>query len=204
MTNAHFSAIKHSMHTVFLNKLGVAVLLLTLLWVVIDAKQRLFSNQQGVQSLQLPTSVSTLALPKANEPLVQALTNTLAPYQDKNSENSNSNINQLMTLEQQAQQSGDLSQLFVGDKTLALKALITKTIDSANTSAQNQLQKALLLVTHIPTNESVIESFENKANVYGYQLSILTNNQIMLTKENAQSTQQVTLTLYETQPALPQ
>jgi hypothetical protein len=204
MTNAHFSAIKHSMHTVFLNKLGVAVLLLTLLWVVIDAKQRLFSNQQGVQSLQLPTSVSTLALPKANEPLVQALTNTLAPYQDKNSENSNSNINQLMTLEQQAQQSGDLSQLFVGDKTLALKALITKTIDSANTSAQTQQQKALLLVTHIPTNESVIESFENKANVYGYQLSILTNNQIMLTKENAQSTQQVTLTLYETQPALPQ
>jgi hypothetical protein len=204
MTNAHFSAIKHSMHTVFLNKLGLAVLLLTLLWVVTDAKQRFFANPETAQPQQSPSSVSTLALPKANEPLVQALTNTLAPYQDKNSENSNSNTNQLMTLEQQAQQSGDLSQLFVGDKTLALKALITKTIDSANTSAQNQLQKALLLVTHIPTNESVIESFENKANVYGYQLSILTNNQIMLTKENAQSTQQVTLTLYETQPALPQ
>jgi hypothetical protein len=204
MTNARFSTIKHSMHTVFLNKLGVAVLLLTLLWVVIDAKQRLFSNQQGAQSLQPPTSVSTLALPKTNESLVQALTNTLAPYQDKNSENSNSKTNQQMTLEQQAQQSGDLSQLFVGDKTLALKALITKTIDSANTSAQNQLQKALLLVTHTPTNESVIESFENKANVYGYQLSILSNNRVMLTKENAQSTQQVTLTLYETQPALPQ
>jgi hypothetical protein len=192
------------MHTVFLNKLGLAVLLLTLLWVVIDAKQRFFAEPKTAQSLQPPTSVSTLVLPKTNEPLVQALTNTLAPYQDKNSENSNSNTNQRMTLEQQAQQSGDLSQLFVGDKTLALKALITKTIDSANTSAQNQLQKALLLVTHIPTNESVIESFENKANVYGYQLSILSNNQIMLTKENAQSTQQVTLTLYETQPALPQ
>ena len=192
------------MHTVFLNKLGLAVLLLTLLWVVIDAKQRFFAKPEAAQSQQPPTSVSTLALPKANEPLVQALTNTLAPYQDKNSENSNSNTNQLMTLEQQAQQSGDLSQLFVGDKTLALKALITKTIDSANTSAQTQQQKALLLVTHTPTNESVIESFENKANVYGYQLSILTNNQIMLTKENAQSTQKVTLTLYETQPALPQ
>jgi hypothetical protein len=204
MTNAHFSTIKHSMHTVFLNKLGLAVLLLTLLWVVIDAKQRLFSNQQGAQSLQPPTSVSTLALPKANESLVQALTNTLAPYQDKNSENSNSKTNQQMTLEQQAQQSGDLSQLFVGDKTLALKALITKTIDSANTSAQTQQQKALLLVTHTQTNESVIESFENKANVYGYQLSILSNNRVMLTKENAQSTQQVTLTLYENQPALPQ
>jgi hypothetical protein len=204
MTNARFSTIKHSMHTVFLNKLGVAVLLLTLLWVVIDAKQRLFSNQQGAQSLQPPTSVSTLALPKANKPLVQALTISLAPYQDKNSENSNSKTNQQMTLEQQAQQSGDLSQLFVGDKTLALKALITKTIDSANTSAQTQQQKALLLVTHTPTNESVIESFENKANVYGYQLSILSNNRVMLTKENAQSTQQVTLTLYENQPALPQ
>lgn len=192
------------MHTVFLNKLGLAVLLLTLLWVVIDAKQRFFAEPKTAQSLQPPTSVSTLVLPKTNESLVQALTNTLAPYQDKNSENSNSKTNQQMTLEQQAQQSGDLSQLFVGDKTLALKALITKTIDSANTSAQTQQQKALLLVTHIPTNESVIESFENKANVYGYQLSILTNNQIMLTKENAQSTQQVTLTLYETQPALPQ
>jgi hypothetical protein len=204
MTNAHFSTIKHSMHTVFLNKLGLAVLLLTLLWVVIDAKQRFFAEPKTAQSLQPPTSVSTLVLPKTNEPLVQALTNTLAPYQDKNSENSNSNTNQRMTLEQQAQQSGDLSQLFVGDKTLTLKALITKTIDSANTSAQTQQQKALLLVTHTPTNESVIESFENKANVYGYQLSILSNNQIMLTKENAQSTQQVTLTLYETQPALPQ
>ncbi|MCJ8294471.1 MAG: hypothetical protein MJK15_08705, partial [Colwellia sp.] len=118
---------------------------------------------------------------------------------------------------QQAKQQGQLSRFFIGDNMLELKAIISNTTKNSTSSvaendktdalSKNENSKAskeltvLLLVTNAKNNQSAIERFNNQADVYGYQLNILQNTQVVLTKKSAQGQQKVILTMYENRKA---
>ena len=201
---------------IFRSKLSGAVLLLTLVWVLVDAKQRLFNDDENNNKQQQLSEVVGASLPVANAVLLQELTSLLNFYQENDKRDASAATN-VLSAEQQAKQQGQLSRFFIGDNMLELKAIISNTTKNSTSSvaendktdalSKNENSKAskeltvLLLVTNAKNNQSAIERFNNQADVYGYQLNILQNTQVVLTKKSAQGQQKVILTMYENRKA---
>ncbi|MCJ8296950.1 MAG: hypothetical protein MJK15_21350, partial [Colwellia sp.] len=80
---------------IFRSKLSGAVLLLTLVWVLVDAKQRLFNDDENNNKQQQLSEVVGASLPVANAVLLQELTSLLNFYQENDKRDASAATNVL-------------------------------------------------------------------------------------------------------------
>lgn len=177
------------------NKLSLVVLILSLLWVTLDAFNRLIPRNVSVSDIKQATNIVALVLPQLSVQTLSQLTLAYQPYKSDNKQNTNKV--QGMSAAEQAKQQGLLKSLFIDTNKIELKAVIrNQTVNSDNIIIK-QLT-VLLLVTDTKLNKSRIEQFNNNSLVYGYRLSIKNNTQVALVKQQNQGEQKVILTMYET------
>lgn len=177
------------------NKLSLVVLILSLLWVTLDAFNRLIPRNVSVSDTKQVTNIVALALPQLSAQTLSQLTLAYQPYKSHNKQNTNKV--QGMSAAEQAKQQGLLKSLFIDTNKIELKAVIRNQAVNSDNTIIKQLT-ALLLVTDTKLNKSRIEQFNNNSLVYGYRLSIKNNTQVALVKQQKQGEQKVILTMYET------
>lgn len=170
-------------------KTALFTILLTMLWVCTDLNERFFIKSDITEK-----SINSSANNSFNTPLLAVGTanEILSVYENyKPSKTSIKNVSKpehiALSAEQLANQQGEMTSLYLKDKKIALKAVIQKG-DELFT---------LLLITNLTTNIETIENFLNHKVVYGYQLDILNNVQVKLTKESAETQQEIILTMYK-------
>jgi hypothetical protein len=184
------------------NKLSIATILLTLVWVVMDSSTRLNIKYQLKDNSSEIAEILPLEVPQLGDHMVNLLSESYAQY--KSTEAVEANKQSGMSALEQANQKGELKTLFIGDNKLQLKAIIkgltidsSKSISNSN-SKDDSLKKssliALILTTDVKTGQQKIEKFENNSQIYGYLLSIEKNTQVILSKKQAQ--QEIILTMY--------
>ena len=177
------------------NKLSLVVLILSLLWVTLDAFNRLIPRNVSVSDIKQATNIVALVLPQLSVQTLSQLTLAYQPYKSDNKQNTNKV--QGMSAAEQAKQQGLLKSLFIDTNKIELKAVIRNQAVNSDNTIIKQLT-ALLLVTDTKLNKSRIEQFNNNSLVYGYRLSIKNNTQVALVKQQKQGEQKVILTMYET------
>jgi len=185
------------------SKTALAVIAVTLFWVSADVSERLFQHRQQNSHNANGIDVQTIVLPSVTAKTITEIKQRYETYRTASTIKAPDNIS--MSAEEQAKQTGELKTVFIGNKKLELKAVLS--IDNAVESAvgkihnQNQSEKnsqsVLLQVTDIENNTSVIEKFSNLDSVYGFQLSVISNIQVQLTKQNNDQLQQILLTMYK-------
>jgi len=172
------------------NKLSLAILILSLLWVTVDAVNRLTPSNVSASDAKQVTNIVDLTLPQLSAQTLSQLALAYKPYQSDIKQSKN-NVKGMSTLEQ-AQQQGLLKSLFIDTNKVELKAVIRNQAVKSN----KQLT-ALLLITDIKSNKSRIEKFTNDDLVYGYKLLIKANTQVILTRKQKLNEQKVILTMYK-------
>ncbi len=96
--------------------------------------------------------------------------------------------NKGLSLKQQLAQTGELSEVYVGEYKIELKAVI---------DASNSNKKALLLFTNVKTAESKIEEYQDNTLVHDFNLKVMNNTQVYLSRTHAQGKQEITLNMYQ-------
>jgi len=184
------------------NKLAIIVMVLTLFWLMLDSFSR-FSNKASSNIVEeVNTNITPLALPVLSRELVAQLSLKYKQYSTEKAVDLKG-----LSAEEQAKQQGLLKSLFIGDNKLVLKAVIQYTADNSAASRQAATEQtpliALIQVTNVKTGQSGIEKFKNNQQVYGYQLTIEKNTQVVLTKQIEQTKQTIILTMYKNERPLP-
>ena len=170
------------------NKLGIAVIIISLLWSIADFADRIASNNDKISKLTEKPELTALHLPMLNANEVEKLSTSYLKYDQ--AKNEAPEKQQGMSLAEQAKQQGELKSLFIGDNKLQLKAVIKS--NSENSKALH----ALILIKNVKTGEQSIEKYGQGSKVHGYQLAIAKNTQVILSKDNEQGQQEIILTMY--------
>jgi len=168
------------------SKLALGSAVLCMLFLVTDFNER-FIVETDSKKLSLESiNVTELPSVKLNDNVLTKTQTLLTPFITKEPDK----LKEIegMSLDEQAKQQGELTDLFINNNKLTLKAII---VDKSQ--RKNQLQ-ALILVTDVKTNISKIEKFSHLNTVYGYNISIENNNQVTLSR--AETAQEVILKMY--------
>ncbi len=172
------------------NKLSIAVMALTLFWLIADGTTRLTSqNIVHKQSDEL-TEITPLVFPQLTTNLVEQLNSAYQQYNVDKDPLLDSQTG--LSAAEQAKQQGELTSVFIDDNKLELKAIIVNKGINQNDADT----KALILTSKIKSGEQQIEKFNNNSQVYGYLLVIKNNTQVILTKQQPQGLQKIILTMY--------
>jgi len=186
------------------NKLGLIVIVLSIIWALFDMG-RFVTNVSHNKDNKLinTTEISSLAIPTLMSKDIIALQSLYNRYIKQGKEVVE--VTGMSALEQSKQQ-GALTALFIDDNKLAIKAVIRNNklplikLEQDNSANQSGLS-ALLSIVNVKTGMTEIKKFAQGSDVYGYQLSIEKNTQVILTKQitkqNKQSQQQIILTMYK-------
>lgn len=171
----------------FSSKLALFIMVLTALGLVADGVGRLKeSSRQSTGQNNKPLVIKPIILPQLNESDLQQINKAYAQFTSDKSE-SKAKIQQGMSAVDQANQQGKLKAFFIGDNQLKLKAVIQNI---------NKDLIALIEVNNIKSGTSNVEKFTNGNLVYGYKLVVSKNTQVTLSKQQAEKTQQIILTMY--------
>ena len=173
--------------SIFQSKLSLCIIVLTLLWALSDANDRL--TAPSISQKSEPSAVAfddTLEL-KAPAKLVSMLEQVFSKYAVKVETVESAVEDSAMTAEQQAEQSGILETVHIGDVSLELKAIATKL------TGNNTVQEVILLVQNASTKESTIEVYGATDSIYGFSSVVINSTQVKLTRTLPSTEQQVIL-----------
>ncbi|MEL0654883.1 hypothetical protein V6257_07580 [Pseudoalteromonas issachenkonii] len=94
-----------------------------------------------------------------------------------------------LTKEEQAKQSGVLTEVFINNNKLILKAIIQP----------NDAQKrvALISVLNTDSNEMKLQRFDDETLVFGFELQVLNNTQVKLTANRELQKQEIILSMFK-------
>lgn len=153
---------------------------------VYDAYSRFAATSNGeIKSYSLDTITLSIVPSYSNEDTSKVL----ALYDIYQNDSETSVEQPGMTDEQQKQQNGELNQVFVGDKRLTLKAVMT------NGEGINKQFTILLDVQELNSSQSKVHSFKKDSDVFGYTLNSISNTQVELTK--SETKQHIVLKMYQ-------
>ncbi|MDT0602810.1 hypothetical protein [Thalassotalea castellviae] len=175
------------------NKIPFIVLVLTSLWIISDISSRLMVTTELVNKDNNNTIITDLTLPMVTSQTRDAIELKYLQWQKEPESDVETSTPNKMTLEQQALQNGELSSVYAGTNNLVLKAIVIPTAENNETS----LPIALIQVEDLTSGVKKIEEFSTNSEVYGYQLTIVNNTQILLSNAAVDPTQKIQLTLYK-------
>jgi hypothetical protein len=163
----------------------ITSVLFTLLWIATDVSQRFVQPSKQIINASNPLDVQVVLMPNVSTNTMARIKQVYERYRTV-PEPVVAEISG-MTAAEQAKQSGELQVLFVGDHKLVLKAIVNN----------QQQRSALLQVTNIKDNSLRVEKFNDLEDVYGFQLQVVNNTQVQLSKQNVNERQLITLTMYK-------
>lgn len=94
-----------------------------------------------------------------------------------------------LTKEEQLKQSGVLTEVFIDNKKLVLKAIIQPN--------ETQNRVALINVLNTDSSETTLERFDDKTQVFGFELQVLNNTQVKLTANRELQKQEIILSMFK-------
>ena len=103
-----------------------------------------------------------------------------------------------MSLAEQALQNGELEKMYVGNKTLQLKAVISEDYRGTESSAKKNQRSAILFVEDKVENSQVMKKIKQGEIVLGFTLSIVDSTKVELSKLTNTSPQRIILSMYKT------
>jgi hypothetical protein len=170
---------------IFTNKVAIITVLLTVLWISTDVSQRLVNEPKQNSRSSNVLDVKAFFLP--NVPMQTAAQIKQAYKKYRTEVASVPAPLSGMTAAEQSQQTGELPALFVGEHKLVLKAIVHN----------EQQRSALMQITNIKDKSLRVEKFNDLGDVYGFQLQVINNTQVQLSKQNVNERQLITLTMYK-------
>lgn len=164
-------------------------LVIAMLWCLSDMANRLLYSLD-LSDLVLPeSSLSELPIKNLTEEQIGNINSLFLPLYPQTESKKTAPEIQGLTQEQQAAQQGELNEVFVDNKKLQLKAIIIK--------SQQQEITALINIVDITTGEQKLEQFSKTNKIYGFDLQILNNTQILLTAQHGEHQQRITLSMFK-------
>ncbi|WP_024611182.1 hypothetical protein [Pseudoalteromonas sp. TB64] len=94
-----------------------------------------------------------------------------------------------LTKDEQLRQSGLLTEVFINDNRLTLKAIIQPN--------NSQKKVALIEVLNTTSNETKLQRFDDETQVFGFDLQILNNTQVQLVANQNLQTQEIILSMFK-------
>ena len=95
-----------------------------------------------------------------------------------------------LSLQEQQNQQGILDTFFIESKKLKLKAVLNQV------QGNESIFMALIEIYDSNTKVTKVETFRNNQDVFGYQLTIINNTQVLLINSQNENKHQVTLSMY--------
>lgn len=167
-------------------------LLLSAIWAVVDANERLLHTNKQTNQAASQASTVQLASRVLTESQQQFITEQYQRFIIED-ESETPTIEQLSEQEQLNQQ-GILQNVFINDYKLTLKAVITEQNDAS--ASATVLAYALINKTHIPSGKTELVKVLNEELIEGFTLTVLSSTQVQLVRSHAKGEQQITLTMY--------
>lgn len=160
------------------------------IYAVNDFTQR-FSFDNNDKNLSSQYENLTEYSPKQiSSPVAEELLQRYSSFFTTSDEEIEQRENTGLTMQEQLEQSGELSEVYIGEYKIELKAVIT---------AKEHLKKVLLLLTNLKTNEKNIEEYLDNSFVHDFKVQIKSNTQVFLSRSHSQGEQEIMLNMYQVQ-----
>ena len=184
------------------NKLFIVSLLVVLVFITLLDVGRLTPTTDSMQKKILMNRVESLMLPELSREDFTLIESSYKNFEQKK-ELKQTGQTQLMSAVEQEKQQGELVSLFVGDNKLKLKAVVSYNTQSVsyNTQSENKAVEhsyyALIEVANLIKGERVVQKYQHKDDVFGYQLIIKQNKQVQLVAQNDELKRIINLVMYQ-------
>lgn len=180
-------------------KNNTSLLLVTIVFiallVLVDGHRFAQQSQYKVEQVN-EIAIREIALPTISSERIAELKEIYSRYEVIEQESTDNNV---MSLNEQNNQQGDLTTLFVGDTQLYLKAVVKF---SSYGEGSKEEYYVLLEEVDIKTENREVKKYHEGDDVLGYQLSVLNNQQVTLkstanSADAAQTVRVVNLNMYK-------
>jgi hypothetical protein len=169
--------------------MSLIVVLFVLSLISLDIYQRFFVGQSVIKPrllLEPLTPIKTLQLSSAH---VEKLRGKYAQFTQKDDDSSADISEDLLSQEQQALQRGELQTVFVGTKSLKLRAILHDT-QNVNRSY------ALVEVSDVTSKATSVEKVIDRDGIEGFELTIVSGTAVILSRTLSEEVQTITLSMY--------
>lgn len=180
---------KHDLLSKLKQPVIIASVVVALLWIVNDLSVRIIkpiSNNAEINKISLEQTKVKDNITVEDAAKLIALYDAYKPNVEEDTEASEPAG---LTKEQQLRQSGLLTEVFIDNNKLTLKAIIQ--------SQQTNIKVALINVMNIKEQQQELKRFDDQTQVYGYTLEVLNNTQVKLTAQHEQQTQEIILSMFK-------
>jgi len=177
------------------NKLFIVSLLVVLVFITLLDVGRLTPTTDSMQKKILMNRVESLMLPELSREDFTLIESSYKNFEQKK-ELKQTGQTQLMSAVEQEKQQGELVSLFVGDNKLKLKAVVSYNTQSENKAVEHSYY-ALIEVANLIKDERVVQKYQHKDDVFGYQLIIKQNKQVQLVAQNDELKRIINLVMYQ-------
>ena len=172
----------------------VAVLTILFLLTLLDSERFIFT----VKTKQKQTAISNvepLALQRLSNEDIVSIEKAYENF-EHSEESKQAEKVQLMSAAEQEKQQGELVSLFVGDNKLKLKAVVRYNKQSAENTGDHAYY-ALIETENLTKGERVVQKYQHKDDIFGYQLIIKQNQQVQLVAKKAGVQRIINLVMYQ-------
>lgn len=177
------------------NKLSIITMLVVLFFLILLDNDRFTTSEASKQKDLSINNAESLTMPRlSNESF--ALIESRYENFDQNEESKQANKTQLMSAAEQEKQQGELVSIFIGDNQLKLRAVVSYNIQPENKAVEHAYY-ALIEITDLIKGERVIQKYQHKDDVFGYQLIIKPNQQVQLVAQSGAAKRIINLVMYQ-------
>lgn len=167
----------------------IASVVVALMWIVNDLSVRIIkpiSNKAEINEVSIEQAKVKNNITAQEGAKLIALYDV---YKPNATEDTAASEPEGLTKEQQLRQSGLLTEVFIDNNKLTLKAII---------QLQQTNKKVVLIdVMNIKEQQHELKRFDDQNQVYGYTLEVLNNTQVKLTAQHEQQTQEIILSMFK-------
>jgi len=172
----------------------VAALTVLFLLTLLDSERFIFT----VKTKQKQTAISNvepLALQRLSDADIVSIEKAYENFEHSEELKQAEKV-QLMSAAEQEKQQGELVSLFVGDNKLKLKAVVRYNKQSAENTGDHAYY-ALIETENLTKGERVVQKYQHKDDIFGYQLIIKQNQQVQLVAKKAGVQRIINLVMYQ-------
>ncbi|MFD2168192.1 hypothetical protein ACFSJY_18190 [Thalassotalea euphylliae] len=167
------------------------IITVVVIWCVSDYLQNYASNSTLGKSQFIAEAIEQeLNFSRLSGESKQLIISQYSKYKKEN-EPSDSKQKSLVkkTAAELASQNGLLTEVFTDNEKIKLRAILV--------DKQKGLQQAYLEVTQIDSNDKKFETFNDQSEVYGFKLTIIDAQSLVLSKSNAGKQQNIEMKMYQ-------
>jgi hypothetical protein len=178
--------------------LSIVLILISVSLIFIDMYQRFLITQNDFNVSFVVEELAPIKIVQLSTSQLEDIKQKYVKFSQNTNVNSTVDNSVVLTAEQQAQQKGVLTQVFVGDNVLKLKAVISQK------NKEENVKHIIVEVTNVRDGTQKIQSIVDRQVLFGYRIKIVDNTRVILNNVNSQQIvdgindkSEITLVMYE-------